>query len=215
MAEHSTGTPAGATGEPRPRHALPEPLDGAPSTPGVEGDARPPRPQMERTPAPASLALVRPGLVDLLLGLHYGGLAAGAVGVVSALLWRAGAKENLLAMMAESTVEEARKQQVADLVLYGTIGAVVLLLFAQLALVVRLATGRAGARPGLVLVVAAQALLYFFASDIVRDTGWEGLVVQIGLGLQAAAGLLAAVLSWLPPVGRWLGRRSAARRQPE
>lgn len=213
MTHHSAGTPAGASGEPRPRHALPEPLDGDAGTPGADGDARPPRPQMERTPAPASPALVRPGLVDLALGLYYGGLGAGAVGVVSALLWRAGARENLLAMMAESAVEEARKQQVADLVLYGTIGVIVLLLFVQLALVARLAAGRAGARPGLVLVVAAQALLYFFASGIVRDTGWEGLVVQIGLGLHAAAGVLAAVLSWLPPVGRWLGRRSAARRQ--
>lgn len=235
MAQHTTETPTGGAGEPRPRRALPDegPDPAVPDTQrrgtplpentgsGPAADpltadvaaARPPRPQMDRPPAPTSLALVRPGIVGLVLGLFYLGLGAGAVGVASALLWRSGARENLLAMMAESVADEARKQQVAELVQYGTVAAVVLLLLVQLALVVRLATGRRGARPGLVVVVAAQVLLYLFTADIVRGTGWEGVVVLVGLGVHAVTAVIATLLSWAPPVGDWLSRSSAVRQR--
>lgn len=224
MTQHPTdaSAPGGAAAQPRPRHALPDDApESAPPTDAVgteladselvDAESRPPRPQMERPPAPTSPALVRPRIVDRVLGLYYLGLGAGAVGVFSAMLWRGGAREKLLAMMAEATADEARKGQVANLVQYGAVTVVVALLFAQLALVVRLAAGRRGARPGLVVVVAAQVLLYLFAADIYSATGWEGVVVQVCLGLQAATAVVATLLSWAPPVGEWLGLRRAAR----
>ena len=224
MTQHPTdaSAPGGAAAQPRPRHALPDDApEFAPPTDAVgtelaeselvDAESRPPRPQMERPPAPTSPALVRPRIVDRVLGLYYLGLGAGAVGVFSAMLWRGGAREKLLAMMAEATADEARKGQVANLVQYGAVAVVVALLFAQLALVVRLAAGRRGARPGLVVVVAAQVLLYLFAADIYSATGWEGVVVQVGLGLQAATAVVATLLSWAPAVGEWLGLRRAAR----
>lgn len=225
MARHTTDTSAeGAdpADAPAPRHALPDEVQeysarDADLPDGEDPDvvARPPRPQMERPPAPTSPALVRPDIVGRILRLYYLGLGVGAVGVVSALLWRTGARENLIEMMAGSSADEARKQQVADLVQYGTVGVVVLLLVVQLVLVMRLAAGRRGARPGLLVIVAAQVLLYLFAADIIRDTGWEGLVVQFGLAAHALASVAATLLSWTPAVGEWLGRSSGRRQQQQ
>lgn len=229
MARRTTDTSAEG-GDPRdtpvPRHALPAEIDEY-SAAGTDADtdadlsdgeapdavARPPRPQMERPPAPTSPALVRPDIVGRILRLYYLGMGVGAVGVVSALLWRTGARENLIEMMAGSAADEARKQQVADLVQYGTVGVIVLLLFIQLVLAIRLGAGRRGARPGLLLVVAAQVLLYLFAVDIIRDTGWEGVVVQVGLAVHALASVVATLLSWAPSVGEWLDRASGRRQQ--
>lgn len=220
MAQHTSDASTGRASEPQPRRALPEempreaPGAGSPvQDPLGETESRPPRPPMERPPAPTSPALVRPPIVGKVVALYYLGLGAGAVGVTSALLWRSGVRDNLLAMMAESAADEARKQQVANLVQYGTVVLVAALLLVQLVLVARLAAGRRGTRPALVLVSAAQVLVYLVGADLVRGTGWEGLVVQGGLGIQALTAVVATLVSWAPPVGEWLGYRSAARRQ--
>ncbi|WOP20078.1 hypothetical protein [Raineyella sp. LH-20] len=165
---------------------------------------------MDRTPAPASPLRARPRVLTLVMGLFYGAVGVGIVGVVSAFLWRSDSRTGLLDAMAGSTADPGSKQQAADIVLYGSIGALALLLVVELALIARLGTGRAGARPALTIIVPAHLVVVFLVRDVVRSQGWQGTIVEASLIIQAAVLVVAVALSWIRPMGRWLHRRSRA-----
>lgn len=171
--------------------------------------ARPQRPGMDRTPAPASPMRARPRVLSLVLGLFYGGVGVGIVGVVSAFLWRSDSRTGLLDAMAGSTADPGSKQQAADIVLYGSIGALALLLVVEIALIARLGTGRAGARPALTIAVPAHLVVLYLVRDVVRTQGWQGTIIEASLIVQAVVLVAAVALSWLRPMGRWLRRRPA------
>jgi hypothetical protein len=191
----------------------PTDLGGVPAL-GAMDPSRPARPGMDRIPAPTSEQVGRPGILNTALGLYYGALGVGTVAVVSAFLWREGSRSGLLDAMVSSTADLATKQRVADLVLYGSLGLMALLLVVELALVSGLATGRRGPRAALTILVPAHVVMLYFVRDVVSSAQWQGTVVEVSLAVQAVVGLVATALAWAPPVGRWLRRRSERRRDP-
>lgn len=203
------GSYESASGVPEPRDpeiSLGPEVSLGPEEPTV---ARPERPGMARTPAPASALRARPGMLTTVMGLLYGGVGVGLVGVISAFLWRSGSRARLLEAMAGSTADLASKQRAADIVLYGSIGALALLLIVELALASRLGAGRPGARPALTIIVPAHLVLLFLVRDVVTSQGWQGTLIEASLIIQAAVLVVVVVLSWSPPMGRWLRRRPA------
>lgn len=173
--------------------------------------SRPPRPEMERKAAPKSMAVQRPGIVKAAGTLLYAGLGVGLLGVITSFLWREGTRTSLIDAMAISEAEAATKERVADIFLYGSIGAMLLLLLIELLLVSRIGSGRAGARVGLTILVPAHLVLLFYAQGIIPETDWHGTLIQVSLLVLAVLLVVGTALTWAPTASRWLARSRTSR----
>lgn len=175
---------------------------------------RPARPEMGRPPAPVSAPRLRPDVVTWALGVLRTGIAVGAVAVLTAIVWRGDVTDRLVVELENSTAQAAARQQAVDILLYGSVGLMALMLIIELVLASRIAAGSRGARILLSMVIPLHlAALIVLHEVVVRET-WYGAVILACLLVQGAFSLVALLLLWHPHAGRWL-RNSRKAPQPD
>jgi len=95
----------------------------------------------------------------------------------------------------------------AQVVLTGTITAIVLVVVVEALLVRRMLRRRGGARVGLAVLLAVHLVIALVAEAYLTVPGPDGLRDRLVLVLWVALAALAYVVALAPSVGRWLRAR--------
>jgi amino acid transporter len=163
----------------------------------------------DRTPAPVARDATPPRALTRSRMLWLLSFLAGLTVVVFAFLGReehltdiAEQVRKLAPGRAAGTVDTA-----SQVVLFGTMAAIVLVIVGESLLVRRMMARRGGARVGLLVLLAVHAIVALVAEAYLTVPATDGLRDRVVLIAWVALAALAYVVSLAPSVGRWFRTR--------
>jgi hypothetical protein len=178
--------------------------------PTQDGVARPARPELsDRTPPPVSGKAAIPEVLRRTQGMLYVAVALVFFGIVVMIMTRGSLVSSLVDTMHEqdSTIDKARLTQVAPLIIYAGIVALLLVVIPEWLVAVRLSRRRRGPRRFLVPLAILHLLVVVLCVFIVPMTSWQGYLLVAALVISGLLALVASVRTYARSVTTWLKAR--------
>ena len=172
--------------------------------------ARPERPALsDRTPPPVRGKEAVPLALRRSQTMWYVAVALLFFSVVVMVMTRSSLVSNLTELLhdQDATVSETRLADVAPIVVYVAIAALLLVAIPEWAVATQLLHRRAWPRAVLVPVAIVHVLVAFLCTILIPLSGWQGWVLVVGLVFGGLLALVASVRAFAPAVTRWLRAR--------
>ena len=174
------------------------------------GVARPERPALsDRTPAPVTGKAAVPLAVRRSQALCYVAVATLFFSIVMIIMTRASITTSLTELLHEqdATVSETRLADVAPMIVYSAIAALLLVAIPEWAFATALTRRRPWPRIVLVPVAILHVLVAVVCTLLIPLSAWQGWLLVVALVFGGLLALVASVRSFAPSVSRWLRTR--------
>ena len=198
---------------PEPPRAAEPPRPAAPRAGTASGP--PPRPEIgNRFPAPINEHVEPPRTLRVSRALWLLSFVSGLAAVAFTVLNRTEQHARLLEQVTalDPSRDAGVLEQVATLVFWGTVGALVLVIAIEALLMRSMMRRRSGARVGLFVMVIIHAIVAILAEAFLAAPGAEGGTVRWPLVAQLVLAGAALIAGMLPGAGAWFrsGRQDSA-----
>lgn len=172
--------------------------------------APPPRPAMsDSTPPPIRKPVERSGAITVSRFLWIASFVAGLMVVFFAFLSRNNQTERIQGVLrdleparAESTLESA-----ANVVLWGSLGAVAVVLLVELILMFAMLKPRGWVRFVQIPMLAINVAVTLIAAGLIVGDDADGVYLAVLLGAQLLLAVAASVASFMPGTRAWFHRQ--------
>ena len=174
------------------------------------GVARPERPALsDRTPAPVSGKAAVPLALRRSQGMWYVAVAMLFFSVVMIIMTRASITTSLTELLheADATVSETRLADVAPMIVYAAIAALLVVAIPEWAFATALTRRRPWPRIAMVPVAILHVVVAVLCTLLIPLSAWQGWLLVVALVFGGLLALVASVRSFAPSVSRWLRTR--------